>query len=223
MDAELVAAKKYGLFWTWSYVDDGVAGSIADGFYIYQPDRFWEPFWEVFDKLGQLNNYCFNQLVASEAKLSELQAEYGRAVEEKNAGAEVLDYLSEEVPAWENNVATFAKAAPVILLASFAEWGLKHIAITLFGGGPKKKERGMSDIKFYLLYLVHCGLEVENTDEILSRVGMFRSIRNDFAHGKWNELEVGLHALSLREAFKSVSAMFEAIEDAAWRRGEALV
>ncbi|PWW29758.1 hypothetical protein DFO74_1575, partial [Chromohalobacter israelensis] len=108
-------------------MDDEAAGSNADGFYIYQPDRFWEPFWEVFDKLGQLNNYCFNQLVASEAKLSELQAEYGRAVEEKNAGAEVLDYLSEEVPAWENNVAIFAKAAPIILLASFAEWGLKHI------------------------------------------------------------------------------------------------
>jgi len=222
MDAELVVAKKYGLFWTWSYVDDEAAGSNADGFYIYQPDRFWEPFWEVFDKLGQLNNYCFNQLVASEAKLSELQAEYGRAVEEKNAGAEVLDYLSEEVPAWENNVAIFAKAAPVILLASFAEWGLKHIAITLFGGAPKKKERGMSDIEFYLLYLVRCGLEVEDADGVLSRVGTFRSIRNDFAHGKWNELEVGLQALSLREAFTSVSAMFEAIEDAAWRRGEAL-
>lgn len=203
-------------------MDDEVTGSIADGFYIYQPDRFWEPFWEVFDKLSQLNNYCFNQLVASEAKLSELQAEYGRAVEEKDAGAEVLDYLSEEVPAWENNVAIFAKAAPIILLASFSEWGLKHIAITLFGGAPKKNERGMSDIEFYLLYLVRCGLEVEDTDGVLSRVGTFRSIRNDFAHGKWNELEVGLQALSLREAFSSVSAMFEAIEDAAWRRGEAL-
>lgn len=222
MDTELVVAKKYGLFWTWSYVDDDVAGSIADGFYIYQPDRFWEPFWEVFDKLGQLNNYCFNQLVASEARLSELQAEYGRAVEEKNAGAEVLDYLSEVVPAWEDNVATFAKAAPVILLASFTEWGLKHIAINLFGGSPKKADRRISDIQFYSHHLVSCGLEVENIDELLSQVGTFRSIRNNFAHGKWNEIEKNLQELSLREAFSSVSAMFESFEDAAWRREDAL-
>ena len=203
-------------------MEDEVAGSIADGFYIYQPDRFWEPFWVLFDKLGQLNNYCFNQLVASEAKLSELQAEYDRAVEDKTAGAEVFDYLSEEVPAWEDNVVTFAKAAPIVLLASFTEWGLKHIAITIFGDVPKKKERGISDIQFYLRHLIHCGLEVKNTNELLSRVGTFRSIRNDFAHGKWNELERDLQELSLREAFTSVSAMFEAIEDAAWRREEAL-
>lgn len=222
MNTELVAAEKYGLFWAWSYVEDEVTGRIADGFYIYQSDRFWEPFWLLFDKLGQLNNYCFNQLVASEAKLSELQAEYDLAVKDKTTGAEVFDYLSEEIPAWEGNMATFAKAAPIVLLASFTEWGLKHIAISLFGSVPKKTERGMSDIQFYLRHLVQCGLEVKNTDELLSRVGAFRSIRNDFAHGKWDELEEGLQELSLREAFAGVSAMFEAIEDAAWRREEAL-
>jgi len=222
MDAELVVAKKYGLFWAWSDVEDEVSGSVADGFYIYHPDRFWEPFWMLFDKLGQLNNYCFNQLVASEAQLSELQVEYDRAVEDKTAGAEVFDYLSEEIPAWEDNVVTFAKAAPIVLLASFTEWGLRHIALTLFGAVPKKTERGMSDIQFYLRHLIHCGLDIKNTNEILSRVDTFRSIRNNFAHGKWNELESALQELSLRDSFASVSAMFEAIEDAAWRREEAL-
>lgn len=222
MDVELVVAKKYGLFWAWSYVEDEVSGRIADGLYIYHPDRFWEPFWVLFDKLGQLNNYCFNQLVASEAKLSELQVEYEHVVEDKTAGAEVFDYLSEEVPAWENNVVIFAKTAPIVLLTSFTEWGLKHITITLFGAGPKNTEHGMSDIQFYLHHLIHCGLDVNNTNELLSQIGVFRSIRNGFAHGKWSELEGDLQELSLRKAFTSVSALLEAIEYAAWRREEAL-
>mgnify|MGYP001627761137 CR=1 FL=1 len=222
MDAELVTAKKYGLFWARSFVEDESGRVIADGLYIYQPDRFWEPFWALFERLGQLNDYCFNQLVASETKLSELQAEHDRAIEDRAAGAEVFDYLSEQIPAWEDNVAIFAKAAPIVLLASFTEWGLKHIAINLFGGSPKKADRRTSDIQFYSHHLVSCGLEVENIDELLSQVGTFRSVRNNFAHGKWNEIETNLQELSLREAFSGVSAIFEAFEDAAWRREDAL-
>lgn len=222
MDAELVTAEKYGLFWARSFVEDESGRLIADGLYIYQPDRFWEPFWVLFDRLGQLNDYCFNQLVASETKLSELQAEHDRATEDKASGAEVFDYLSEQIPAWEDNVAIFAKAAPIVLLASFTEWGLKHIAISLFRGSPKKADRRMSDIQFYSHHLVSCGLEVENIEEFISRVGTFRSIRNNFAHGKWNEIEEDLRGISLREAFTGVSDMFEAFEDAAWRREDAL-
>lgn len=109
-----------------------------------------------------------------------------------------------------------------MLLASFTEWGLKHIASNIFGSTLKKTERSMSDIQFYLRHLVNCGLEIRNTDGLLSRVDDFRTIRNNFAHGKWYELGEVLQKLSLREAFKSVSEMFEAIEDAAWRREDAL-
>lgn len=52
MDAEFVVAKKYGLFWARMFVDDEVAANLIDGFYIYQPNRFWEPFWCLFERLG---------------------------------------------------------------------------------------------------------------------------------------------------------------------------
>ncbi|WP_438764980.1 hypothetical protein [Kushneria sp. TE3] len=217
MNSELMAAKKYGLFWSHHSVWDEALGSSFDGLYIYQPDRFWQPFWVLFNKLGQLNDYCFNQLVASETKLNELRAAYDCAVENKASGAEVFDFFSEEIPIWEDNIATFAKATPIVLLASFTEWGLKHIVESLFEDAPKKKERGISDIRFYVRYLVNYGVEINNVDELILQVDEFRVVRNNFAHGKWSKLEEDLHELSLKKAFTSVSKLFEEIEDAAWR------
>lgn len=217
VDQELATAQKYGLYWAESMMEDEHGEFLADGCYLYRPSRFWEPFWILFQKLGQLNDYCFNQLVASEGKLRELQFQRKLADEDDTAGAEASAYYSEAVPFWEENVATFTKAVPLVLLASFAEWGLKHIAINLCGCVPKKTDRSKSDIEFLLFYLVSAGISVSEPEKLLAPIGSFREVRNNFAHGKWALLTDELRAIGLRDAFVSVSNLFEAIEEAAWR------
>ncbi|MGC1547033.1 MAG: hypothetical protein WA777_00740 [Rhodanobacter sp.] len=198
-------------------MEDQDGEPLADGCYLYRPSRFWEPFWVLFEKLGQLNDYCFNQLVASEGKLRELQCQQKIADEDDTAGAEASAYYSEAVPGWEENVATFTKAVPLVLLASFAEWGLKHIAIHLCGCIPKKTDRSKSDVEFLLFYLVSAGIAVSEPEKLLIPIRSFREVRNNFAHGKWALLADELRDINLRDAFVGVSSLFETIEEAAWR------
>jgi len=214
---ELAAAQKYRLYWAQEAMEDEHGRTLADGCYLYRPVRFWEPFWFLFDKLGQLNDYCFNQLVASEGKLTKLQYQQAIASGDASCGAEALDYYSEVIPGWEDNVATFMRASPLILLASFTEWGLKHLVSNLFGHVPKKTDRSMSDIRFLLDHLVRSGLMLDEPESLLAPIGTFREVRNNFAHGNWDSLTEQLQGICLRDAFVGVSNLFEAIEEAAWR------
>ncbi|GLQ99065.1 hypothetical protein [Dyella mobilis] len=206
-DHELAVAQKYHLYWAQATMEDEQGRALVNGSYLYRPSRFWEPFWILFDKLGQLNDYCFNQLIASEGTLMKLQHQSVKVIGEASVGAEALDYYSEAIPGWEDNVATFAKAAPLILLASLTEWGLKHLAYSLFGHVPKKTDRSMSDIQFHLNYLVHSGLKLNEPESLLTPIGTFREVRNNFAHGNWGTLTGQLQSVCLRDA----------IEEAAWR------
>lgn len=214
-DRELAVAQKYRLYWAQATMEDE-QGRILNGSYLYRPSRFWEPFWILFDKLGQLNDYCFNQLIATEDRLVKLQHQNAMAAGDASVGAEALDYYSEAIPGWEDNVATFTKAAPLILLASFTEWGLKHLACSLFGHVPKKTVRSMSDIQFQLNYLVRSGLKLNKPESLLIPIGTFRKVRNNLAHGNWELLTEQLQGVCLRDAFVGVSNLFEAIEEAAW-------
>jgi hypothetical protein len=72
-------------------MNDESGNILVDGFCIYQPELFSETFFLLFDKLAQLNDYCFNQLISSETKLRELATQ-------RSSG-----YLDDQLPMWKDN------------------------------------------------------------------------------------------------------------------------
>lgn len=216
MDRELAVAAKYGVYWGSAWTEDAEGAVVADGLYLHQPERFSELFFSIFDRLRQLNDYCFHQLIASETRLADLMEQRSEAAAKKHGSAEELCYLDDEIPAWEDNVGIVARAVPVVLLSSFTEWGLKRIVREFCGEIPRKSVGSMSDVEWLLDCLRRSPLQVEVGAELTGDVGAFRRVRNDFAHGQWEKLAAQLETLSLRTCFEVVSRLFMRIEEAAW-------
>jgi hypothetical protein len=190
---------------------------LVDGFYLFEPERFSMPFYVLSEKLRQLNDYCFNQLISSESKLLELTDQRTAAMARKDSWAEEFDYLDDQIPMWEDNVAVIGKAVPVVLLCSFVEWGVKFLTKEFCGSIPRKTIRGLSDVEFLLRYLEqNSQLRLGVTSDLMLPINSFRAVRNSFAHGQWESVATQLSAISLRASFQAVSALFERIEEAAW-------
>jgi hypothetical protein len=217
LDYELDTATKYGLFWGGACIEDEDGTVLADGLYLYQPQRFSTTFFLLFDKLRQLNDYCFNQLISSEVKLLELTTQKAAAIARKDGGAEELDYLDDQIPIWEDNVEVVAKTIPIVLLFSFVEWGLKLVSKEFCGSIPHKAARSISDFEFLLRHIQqNSPLQLDITGDLIPAINSFRKIRNAFAHGHWESLATQLSAISLRTCFEVVSRLFQRIEESAW-------
>lgn len=216
-DEELAVFNEHGLYFSHSLLVDEEGVEYANGQYLYQPTRFSETFFVVFDKLAQLNNYCFHQMVSSRSRLSTLKSERDRAANKRWCSAEELIYYDEEIPDWEDNVNVISKATAIILLCSFVEWALKTISGELTSAPPRKNSQNLSDIDYLLQHIKqNAGLLLSGQIEEISLIHTFRKIRNAFAHGNWQELEQQLAALRLRDCFESVSNLLMQIEMAAW-------
>lgn len=217
IDEELNVFKIHGLYMAHAVLEDEEGLEYANGLYLYQPTRFSETFFVVFGKLAQLNNYCFHQLVSSHSQLSELKSQRDMAKNQRWPSAEELHYYDDEIPDWENNVNVLAKANAIVLLCSFSEWALKIVSKELTSEVPRKTSRGQSDIEHLLQHIKeNAGLSLPDQDMELSIIHSFRSIRNAFAHGNWQELEQQLTVLRLRDCFEAVSNLVMEIEIAAW-------
>jgi hypothetical protein len=215
---ELHIAAKHGLYWSLTLIEDENGTAIADGFYIYEPDRYSSPFWEIAEKLRQLNDYCFHQLVSSQERLSDLQLERSKLMEQRHCSAEEIDVIDEAIPLWEDNASVVSHAVPVVLLSSFIEWGLKSLAKEFCGSVPRKAGATLSDIDFLLNHIRGTGgLAFELDMKTLETLNSFRIVRNQFAHGNWHSLETLLGTLSLRSCFAAVTRLLEALEDSAWK------
>lgn len=215
---ELETFEKYGLFWASSQMMDDDGEVLADGCYVYRPEYFSETFFVLFDKLAQLNDYCFHQLITSHERLDDFFAQREAVLKDKNSAAEDFDYLDTQIPMWEDNVEVVTRASAIVLLCSFTEWGLKLVSQELGGAVPRKTSRTMSDVQFLLDHLKHgCALHLTIPDDVLAVVDSFRVVRNSFAHGHWARVREQLDAVSLRDCVQAVSLMFEHIEHAARR------
>lgn len=217
MDNELDIAKRYGLFWALSLVTEDDGTPIADGTYIYQPERFSETFWVLFEKLQQLNDYCFLQLVTVEQHHSKLVDQRESYMADSGPGAEALYWLDDQIPRWEDNLTVVTQATSIVLLCSFVEWGLKRVVKDLYGAIARKPSGSrVSDIQFLLEHLEASGLSYVVDAQVLHTVHSFRGIRNAFAHGEWAAIEEQLANVSLRDCFENVSQLFACLEAASW-------
>ncbi|MGN4047700.1 hypothetical protein [Pseudomonas sp. SM4] len=216
MNDELNVATKYGLFWASSSMEGADGELLADGTYIQLPERFSETFFVLFDKLHQLNDYCFHQLLTVEKRCAEL-TEQRVSIIASGRRAEELDWLDDEVPRWEDNLAVVTQATSLVLLSSFVEWGLKRVVKSLHGSVPRKPSgAATSDVEFLLQHIAQSGLHFSLNPVLLETVNDFRHVRNAFAHGDWARVDEQLANISLLACFQAVSQIFVCLESAAW-------
>ena len=219
MNLEIEIYEKYGLFWADSSIDDSSGHTLAEGFYIPMPDRFSECFWILFDRLGQVNDYCFHSLLSSEKKLNDLKKDKAdlESGKVKLECASQLDFLNESIPSWTHNVNIISQSSVLVILASFVEWGLKRVVQEFLGGVPKKQKQEKSKIDGYIRLLKNQVFpDLVVPQEIEATLDSFRKARNEFAHGDWEKLRITLATVNLREAFESVAELFTLLEESAW-------
>ncbi|MDH1629677.1 hypothetical protein [Pseudomonas mosselii] len=213
---EIDIATRHALYWARGEALGENGEVLADGSYIYQPTYFSQTFFSLFDKLAQLNDYCFHQLLAGEQRNAELLSQQAEALASADADAAELDYLDDEIRNWDDNLSVIARATALVLLCSFVEWALKQVTNDLYGDVYRKPQKGLSKIEFLLQDLTQRGLEFNLDSEWLATLADFRSIRNAFAHGDWRRVEESLEGISLGACFSVVSRVFERLEEAAW-------
>lgn len=218
MDYEFAIARRYRLFWSNTCIESSRGEILADGRYIYEPDRFSTLFFAIFNKLQQLNDHCFYQLLSFHTRQDDLATLRDAAINDFTMGAEELIYIDEKVDALENTTQVAIVATSTVLLCSFIEWGLKLVANEMCGPKPQRRDRSLNQIASMLHHIEQHGrLELHIDPDQLLFIGTFRKIRNAFAHGDWERLGGQLSSTFLRTGFEAVSGIFQAIEFAAWQ------
>ena len=123
---EINVAKKYGLYWSKSiYVND----PKINGLYVYQPSLPFEPFYEISQKLEQLNNHIFLQLCANTNRFEHAQdalSDLNYTQIEWTLYKEVAD---QNLASWDYNLRVLSLVNPIILISTFLEWALKRLLL----------------------------------------------------------------------------------------------
>lgn len=205
------------LFWAGFGMYDDDDHEIICEDYLFEPEHFSNIFWQISFQMAQLNDYCVLTLQAAEDHYATLLREKRKLEKNPHTSAEELDVLCDAVSAWEDNVHVVSQASCVILLSAFLERALKLLCTEFAPGVQVKKLKRTSDIDSYLAHLKNqCGLSISEDTDTAQLRNVFRKIRNDFAHGSWDNLKTDLANLNLRDAFGAVSNLLCGIENAAW-------
>ena len=124
---------------------------------------------------------------------------------------------------WQDTIAFIAPATCLVLLHVFVEKSLLALARHLREEGDPlpRQSRGRSKIDSYLDFLRDTrGLEFTEPEEAKLLRRATARIRNDFSHGDWDDIRKSITQINLVEAFRTVSALFQSIEEATWVRNQ---
>ncbi|MBN3945132.1 MAG: hypothetical protein HWQ38_00995 [Nostoc sp. NMS7] len=208
---------KDSLFWANTVVFDNNYNEIAWEDYLFTVERFSEVFWYISNRMAQLNDYCVLTLQETENHYTRLLRQRHKLENDPNAPAEDFDVLDYNLPKWEDTIHTVSRATCILLLSAFLEHSLKLLCAEFTPGVQVKKLKRASDIDSYLAHLKHQGgLQFQEYTDTLELRNVIRKVRNDFAHGTWDNVRINLAQLNLRDAFGTVSNLLYKIEDAAW-------
>jgi len=221
-----VPSDLYDSNWLWS---DGA--DIKN--YLYMAGDDSQPiFHGVQEEMAQLNDFCLLCIDGTSKHLAELQ----RTVKRYRDGKERADHpefgdVSNEVvsalesfyiPRWQDTETFLVRAMCLILLSAFTEKSLKDLALYLAPAeAPRfKRKAGEAEIGALVRYLQEtCALHFEEPESSQAIREKCRSIRNDFAHGRWDVLNASIADQSLSTAFGAVTELFYAIDEASAIRG----
>ena len=207
---EINVATKYGLYWSNSiYTDD----PKIHGLYVYQLTNLpFQPFYEISQKLKQLNNYIFLQLCTTTNRFecaqdairvpNYIQAECSLSQEIANQNIELWDY----------NLRVLSLVNPIILISTFLEWALKRLLFVCCDIYNFKALKGKSNIDAMLEEIIHTlDLKIEIPPVFQEKLNSYRFIRNKFAHGEWDKIGM-LQDQDVKEYFVHIERLFKVLE-----------
>lgn len=216
-----------------SNTEDLVEYEVVDGVYVAPPSYIFQSqsglvdFVVIQEEIEQLHAYCYLCMDSTNAKINQLNQDLTsyrngeKIVEDPEIGevtSLVIDGLYEiEIPMWSDTQAFLIRAMCLLLLSSFVERSLKSLCLSFSPTGTKFKQsnKSMSKVAAYIGYLqCGCGLAFEEPANTASVREKCRGIRNDFAHGDWDAVRIGVTTQSLRGAFEAYSLLFREIENA---------
>jgi hypothetical protein len=171
--------------------------------YLYMAGDDSQPiFHGIQEDMAQLNDFCLLCVEGTSKHLAELQ----RTVKRYHTGEERAEHpdcgdISDQVawgleefdiPRWQDTERFMVRAMCFILLSAFVEKCLKDLATYL--APPEalrfKRKGGEGEIAALLSYLHQtCALDFEEPDLSQTIREECRRIRNDFAHGRWDEVK----------------------------------
>jgi hypothetical protein len=181
----------------------------------------------IQEDMAQLNDFCLLCVEGTSKHLAELQhtAKRYRTGEERaehpnfgDISDEVAWSLEEfDIPLWQDTERFMVRAMCLILLSAFVEKCLKDLAVYFAPPeAPRFKRKGREGEIVALLSYLHqtCALDFEEPALSQAVREECRNIRNDFAHGRWDEVKASIADRSLSSAFGAVTALFDAIDEA---------
>lgn len=187
----------------------------------------------IFEQeMAQLNDFCVVCLSGTAQKLPELRQELGDLNEGKlrirNVDGEdvtqdvttdmVMMLEQFEIPLWEDTQDFMVRAMCLILLSAFTEKGLKSLCVAFAPEGVRQPEKfPQGKVATYLQFLSNeCAINFDEPPEAASLRRRCQEIRNDFAHGDWDDVRDQVSGVSLRESFAAIASLMYEIESEAY-------
>jgi hypothetical protein len=183
----------------------------------------------IEEEMSQLNDFCVLLLDSPRERLSyEAQSlerftsgkeqvidpELGDVTEDVIMGLEDI-----VIPTWRDTVDFVSRATTLILLHVFTEKSLKHLCLSFTPDNPAKPPRQsarQSKIDTYLNFLSqNCGFIFEEPSTGRELRTAIARIRNAFAHGDWEAVRRDIRQLSITDAFRTATELFQKLESAA--------
>ena len=205
----------------------GSAEADVENYLYVARDNSQPIFQGIEEDMAQLNDFCLLCVEGTSKHLAELKhkarryrtgedrvehPDFGDVSDEVACGLEEFD-----IPRWQDTERFMVRAMCLILLSAFSEKCLRLLALHLAPpGAPHFKRRGSEgEILALLRYLQQtCVLDFEEPESSQTVREKCRSIRNDFAHGRWEVVKASITDVSLPGAFGAVTALFDAIDEA---------
>lgn len=193
--------------------------------YLFETQTSIHVFWVIDEEMAQLNDYCLLILNAANEKVSDLKSELKdyKSGKQKIHHPEIGDITEdvilglEEVilPTWQDTYGFTTIATCVLLVQSFIEKSLKSIFYSLAGESKRHHQMvGESKIDSYLRKLQEeFGVKFNESGESKQLRKEIASLRNNFAHGDWDEVRKATDSIDLRNVFQMATDIFEGIED----------
>lgn len=185
---------------------------------------FTPPLDGIVTRLAQLNDFCVLLQNHSQRTGDELREEWheydsGRKRDLDVTGEDLsgiaTTVLELQMDDWGYINRVIVRATCFVLLVAFLEKTLKALCGRYASTSPATKRiKSESTVNFLLTRLREdAHLQFETPEPLIEVLDTIRAIRNDFAHGDWDAVELKAGEIGLRDAFRAVSELLYRIED----------
>jgi len=179
----------------------------------------------IEEGMAQLNEYCYMCAKAAVHKLSKLERtvdDIAQAAVKDPASVDEIQQLAmeDELLQWSHTEQVIVAGMSLILLAAFVEKNLKWLLERYAppAGSKPRSFPGQPKITGYVEFLRQgCQLEFTTPPEAIAAMDLARRLRNEFAHGDWEQFEESLRGVELSRLFDAVTRLFQEIEAAYMR------